>query len=229
VLRREHRVILLTTSPHLPQLVNWLRGLGINYIIPSSLNDISMIINDAIKYDDLIIIDEELAIKINVGAKKEKPTVLVLRKEWSYEDIIMRIFRSIKDRIREALVGVDPGSLWTVVMIADGALLSYKKLRTVQELIEYICNTLVLLRPDKSIIRIGSSFSILSSADDYKEIILNLKRKCRGLSLLAEIVDERASTSDQLIPAIRGVEKKLDNDVKAALRIALRKGISILV
>lgn len=131
---------------------------------------------------------------------------------------------NLKEKYESIIVGIDPGSLPSHVVVGDDELLMYGEgVRELIEDLEYILNCMYF---DHIMIRIGTG---PTSGD----IIAYLKGKYK---IPIELVDEartsphpnRIGEVNYLSKRLRGVKPFRYKDVYAAYRIALTSGIEVL-
>jgi len=159
--------------------------------------------------------------KVVVTTEKEKPIInheriLVYNGNEAPNPVVneaLKILRG-KERYEKVVVGIDPGEVFGLAVIADGKVTETKNCSGTREVLEELKRTVKMFDTfTKVVVKIGNGVPV------YKELLASL-----DLELPREVVLEVVGEEGTDRPARRDSHRRGLRDIASAIRIAARTG-----
>ncbi len=200
---------------------NYLKARGIVFRVPDTIDDV----DDR----DIVLTDDE-----SLARELENRASLVFYDKAMGRDIIEKAILALKNKEQYNLltIGVDPGDKYTVVAIADGELIEWKHIPSLDNTVEYLVNIVEQIPSRKKEVKIGLGGN--------GPVLAYKVKKALGDKAVVELIDEEKSTPGTLwrnpfierlflhrISGLNQVYKK--KDIYAAIIIAFKNGFPVEV
>lgn len=195
------------------KVLGYLRKRGLYFLIYENADKIPYF---SVLYTDYYFFVQEVSIRNDVLVMYDPEHSCI-----SLEKAILKT--RFKERYEHVTVGIDPGSIATYVVIGDDELIDYGKVEP-DKLKDEILEKLQCIPYRETVVRIGGGV-------DGWRLALNLKNRLR---VRVEVVDEEETSGLTKLESILIKNKflpsrniRIDKDLYAAIRIALRKGMIV--
>lgn len=213
VWKRRGFVIAIYDPNWFLKVLDYLKRRGLNFLIYENISSIPYY---SVLYTDYRWFVEQASSRMDVAVVYDPMHNCLL-----LEKAILRT--RFKDIYEFLTIGVDPGSTATFAVIGDDELIDHGKANP-GELGDKILEKLLCIPYREAVLRVGGGV-------DGWRIALNLKNKLR---IKVEVVDEEETSGLTKLESILIKNKflpsrniRLDKDLYAAIRIALRKGMIV--